>query len=192
MAAFHRRAKLLCALLLVLLPFGTGSAKGQPPFYRIGAPSPPVRDPRLTTDNGIPGTGSYYYRDYPYPSLRQALQEYGWFGHRFDQSHSAAATGAVEVSQAPALIWVHLPSDAELRVGGQMTSQRGDWRRFVTPNLPAGIFEYEVAAHWNENGQEMHRIRSVRIRSASEVVIDLLADEEASSPLPLPRRVPSP
>src|SRR5690348_11893483 len=81
----YRRVKLLCALLLVLLPLGTGAAKAQPPFYRIGASYPPVRDPRLTTDNGIPGTGSYYYRDYPWPSLRQALQEYGWFGRRFNK-----------------------------------------------------------------------------------------------------------
>lgn len=73
----------LCALIIALLVCVAGAAYAQPPFYRIGAPYPPVRDPRLTTDNGIPGSGSYYYLDYPWPSLRQAIQEYGLFGRRF-------------------------------------------------------------------------------------------------------------
>lgn len=73
----------LSLLLYALLVSGIGATWAQLPLYRIGAPFPPVRDPRLTTDNGIPGTGSYYYRDYPYPSLREAIREYGFFGRRF-------------------------------------------------------------------------------------------------------------
>ncbi|HEY7311560.1 MAG TPA: hypothetical protein VH643_19510 [Gemmataceae bacterium] len=95
----HRRTARLSLFLLVLLPLAVGMAHGQPPLYRIGAPYPPVRDPRLTTDNGIPGTGSYYYRDYPYPSLRDALQEYGCFGRRFRAR--AAAAGATDPSMLP-------------------------------------------------------------------------------------------
>lgn len=78
-----RRLILSYSLLFIVLLFGIDSAYAQPPFYRIGAPYPPLRDPRLTTDNGIPGSGSYYYRDYPWPSLREALREYGLFGRRF-------------------------------------------------------------------------------------------------------------
>jgi hypothetical protein len=85
----HPRTALLCSSLLILLPLGIGIAHAQPPLYRIGAPYPPVRDPRLTTDNGIPGTGSYYYRDYPWPSLREALQVYGLFGRKFRASNAA-------------------------------------------------------------------------------------------------------
>jgi hypothetical protein len=83
MAPSTRQAARLCWLSLALLPLGVCGAHAQPPLYRIGAPYPPLRDPRLTTDNGIPGTGYYYYRDYPYPSLREALQVYGLFGRRF-------------------------------------------------------------------------------------------------------------
>lgn len=83
MLGSHREATLICALFVALLMCVGGAAQAQPPFYRIGAPYPPVRDPRLTTDNGIPGSGSYYYLDYPWPSLRQAIQEYGLFGRRF-------------------------------------------------------------------------------------------------------------
>jgi hypothetical protein len=82
----HPPIVLLCSPLLTLVLLGVGAAHAQPPLYRIGAPYPPLRDPRLTTDNGIPGTGYYYYRDYPYPSLREALQTYGLFGRRFRTS----------------------------------------------------------------------------------------------------------
>src|SRR5690242_10970284 len=78
-------------LVLVVLFWGTNPAQAQPPLYRIGAPYPPVRDPRLTTDNGIPGSGSYYFRDYPWPSLREALQQYGFFGRRYRANKAAAA-----------------------------------------------------------------------------------------------------
>ncbi len=85
----HPRIALLCSPLLILLLLGVREVSAQPPLYRIGAPYPPVRDPRLTTDNGIPGTGSYYYRDYPWPSLREALQVYGLFGRKFRASDAA-------------------------------------------------------------------------------------------------------
>jgi hypothetical protein len=85
----HRGTSRFYLLLFALLILVAGVAHAQPPFYRIGAPYPPMRDPRLTTDNGIPGSGSYYFRDYPWPSLRQALQEYGLFGRRFDKNNAA-------------------------------------------------------------------------------------------------------
>jgi hypothetical protein len=97
-----RRSVRFCLPFLVLLMCVAGAAQAQPPFYRIGAPYPPVRDPRLTTDNGIPGTGSYYYLDYPWPSLRQALQEYGFFGRRFNKTHAAARGGGYPVAPSPA------------------------------------------------------------------------------------------
>jgi len=84
----HPSIALLCSSFLILLLLGVDIAHAQPPLYRIGAPYPPVRDPRLTTDNGIPGTGSYYYRDYPWPSLREALQVYGLFGRKFRASNA--------------------------------------------------------------------------------------------------------
>lgn len=78
-------------LVLVVLLWGATAAQAQPPLYRVGAPYPPVSDPRLTTDNGIPGSGSYYFRDYPWPSLREALQQYGFFGRRFRANQAATA-----------------------------------------------------------------------------------------------------
>jgi hypothetical protein len=35
------------------------------------------------TDNDIPGIGRCAYSDYDWPSLRQALQQYGLFGRRY-------------------------------------------------------------------------------------------------------------
>lgn len=89
-----------CPLVLVVLFWGTTTAQAQPPLYRIGAPYPPVRDPRLTTDNGIPGSGSYYYRHYPWPSLREALQQYGFFGRHY-RANKAAAVPMRELPPQP-------------------------------------------------------------------------------------------
>jgi hypothetical protein len=90
MDCLRRRPTLLLSLMLLVL-LKAGDAFAQPPLYRIGAPYPPVRPARLTTDNGIPGSGAYYYRHYPWPSLREALQEYGLFGRRFRERERATA-----------------------------------------------------------------------------------------------------
>ncbi len=57
----------------------------------IGPPADPERYYRFATDNGNPGTGRYAYFDYNWPSLRQALDEYGLFGRRFRQRNRRTA-----------------------------------------------------------------------------------------------------
>jgi hypothetical protein len=49
----------------------------------VGPPADPERYARFATDNGIPGSGHYAYFDYNWPSLRQALDQYGWFGRNY-------------------------------------------------------------------------------------------------------------
>ncbi len=73
------------ALLLLALAVERGTAEWSPGRGRIwiGPPANPERYERFATDNGIPGTGRYAYFDYNWPSLRQALDEYGWFGRRY-------------------------------------------------------------------------------------------------------------
>jgi uncharacterized protein (TIGR03000 family) len=170
------------------LLLGAARTQAQPPFYRIGSPSAPVRDPRLTTDNGIPGSGSYYYRDYPWPSLRDALQQYGFCGRRF-QPHADPAAAPVSAA-SPARIRVHLPADAALWFEGRVTNQGGHWRQFVTPPLSGGgAFEYEVEARWMEEGREVRRRRSVRVNAGAEAVVDFSSGEADGFTLPPPRRV---
>lgn len=75
---------------LVVPPLGRGQVW-------IGPPANPERYYRFATDNGIPGTGRYAYFDYNWPSLRQALDQYGLFGRRY----RARWAGAVNVPLAP-------------------------------------------------------------------------------------------
>ncbi|HEY7159113.1 MAG TPA: hypothetical protein VH575_34535 [Gemmataceae bacterium] len=71
--------------LLILLMAGPAAAEWSLGKGRIwvGPPADPERYYRFATDNGIPGTGRYAYSDYNWPSLRQALQQYGLFGRRY-------------------------------------------------------------------------------------------------------------
>jgi hypothetical protein len=75
----------LPAMLVLMLTVERGSAEWSPGRGRIwiGPPANPERYARFATDNGIPGSGHYAYFDYNWPSLRQALDEYGWFGRRY-------------------------------------------------------------------------------------------------------------
>jgi hypothetical protein len=73
------------AFLALFLCVETVAAEWSPGRGRIwmGPPANPERYGRFATDNGIPGSGHYASFDYNWPSLRQALDEYGWFGSRY-------------------------------------------------------------------------------------------------------------
>ncbi len=74
----------LAILVLLTSAVGPCAAEWSPGQGRIwiGPPANPERYSRFATDNGIPGTGHYAYFDYNWPSLRQALDQYGLFGRR--------------------------------------------------------------------------------------------------------------
>ena len=100
-----------CLALFVVLPacqlvaLSSASAQGSPGSGRIwiGPPANPERY-YYATDNGIPGTGRYAYFDYNWPSLRQALNEYGWFGRRYRRNAPSAAPASVIMpSERPTL-----------------------------------------------------------------------------------------
>jgi hypothetical protein len=85
---------LLCELIGLWIM--AGSVAAQPPLGNgriwIGPPANPERYYRFATDNGIPGTGRYAYFDYNWPSLRQALDEYGFFGRRYRARRGSTAS----------------------------------------------------------------------------------------------------
>jgi hypothetical protein len=76
-----RSATSALLLAFLLLRPGNPSAAQSPASWRVFIGRPPAPNP-LASDNGIPGTGAYAYSDCDWPSLRQALQVYGWFGRR--------------------------------------------------------------------------------------------------------------
>jgi uncharacterized protein (TIGR03000 family) len=76
-----------------------------------------------------------------------------------------------------ARVKVTLPdADARVWFEGQLTKQHGTERGFVSPQLDAGQeYVYDVRARWTENGREVERTRSVRVRADGTATVDFTA-----------------
>lgn len=72
----------VCWSVLGLVLTWAGGAVAQAPAPRAIVYIGPLYPKRYASDNGIPGTGNYAYNHYRWPSLREALAEYGWFGRK--------------------------------------------------------------------------------------------------------------
>ncbi len=88
----------LLVLLMIAGPLAAEWSLGKGRIW-VGPPANPERYYRFATDNGIPGTGRYAYSDYNWPSLRQALQQYGLFGRRYGKQNQVG----VNCSAVPVL-----------------------------------------------------------------------------------------
>ena len=136
----------------------------------------------------IPGYG-YYPGDLPghYPWLDGPPTDH-------PAGPAPAAAPADAVLAAAAVLRVHVAGDAEVSVSGHPTAQRGSVRVFVTPPLePGHHFQYELQAHWSENGREVLRTRTVAVYPGDRLTVDFLepplADAEDVSPLGAPRKL---
>jgi uncharacterized protein (TIGR03000 family) len=75
---------------------------------------------------------------------------------------------------APVLIDVRTPPDAQILFDGQKTTQTGMTRSFVSPPLkPGQNFSYEIKAKWTEDGKEFSRTRKVPVHSGEWLIVDL-------------------
>lgn len=178
-----RRTVLLAGIIAAL---GTPTARAQPGSWRDHVHIGP--DP-----NNVPGAGPgsfnlTYPTDYgPYPaewyhwpSLREALDQYGWFGRHGCQRSPAVpvATLTPEPLPAPivpgaALIRVIVPPDAVLWIDGNPTTQTGPERLFVTPPLEAQTaFLYEIRARWRAGNTEVSRKRTARVWAGDRITVD--------------------
>src|SRR3954449_7485239 len=65
-----------------------------------------------------------------------------------------AQTGpSITVPPDRALLIVRVPADAQVKVGGQPTTQKGLERFFFSPTLQPGKYTYEIEVAWTEGGQ---------------------------------------
>ena len=96
----------------------------------------------------------------------------------------------VDVPAATALIRVRVPADAEIWFSGEKTSQRGEWRLFLTPILKEGqSLDYEVRARWKQDGKEVDQTRKITVSSGDRLTIDFLRPAGEDIPeLPPPRK----
>jgi uncharacterized protein (TIGR03000 family) len=106
---------------------------------------------------------------------------------------AAPVVPIVPPQPAVAVIRVRVPDDAEVRINGDPTVQRGTERRFVTPPLEAGRkLHYEVRARWREQGEGVERIGIVPVRPGERLALDFLAPPSLTTDNRVPVWLPRP
>lgn len=78
-----------------------------------------------------------------------------------------------EDAKKTATLSVTLPSNAKLLIDGVETKQTGELRRFETPPLSAGEYEYTLKATWILYGRVYNNTRKVTMRPGQETAADL-------------------
>jgi uncharacterized protein (TIGR03000 family) len=194
-----------CTVLLLGADIAKAQIVIQGDSYRINIGTPPPDFRSTSTGNAnypgsngfVPGFGygPNFTRDWP--TLREA-----WANRhnmcpncgKADQTMlvTPAATPEpatlpmpmeVKIHNAPAVVTVRLPRDAELLISNQATTQKGEVRAFVTPPLPGGKdLYYDLIARWKENGKAMESKRRVVITSGARVEISMTGAEPLPSP----------
>jgi uncharacterized protein (TIGR03000 family) len=140
----------------------------------------------------VPGYG--YAPDYSrnWPTLREALEAKRAGGHGpagvagyvagRDSARLLTAPPVLTEPAAPdasAVLQVRVPADAEVWFSGNPTTQRGDFRPFVTPPLPSGrSCRYEIRARWAENGTVIDRTQTVRVHPGDRLTVDFVPPAE--------------
>jgi uncharacterized protein (TIGR03000 family) len=116
-----------------------------------------------------------WYQPYTYGYYDQPdyANYYGY--NPTDQGYTSFYSGPTE-DQNAARISVVVPPNAQVFFDGEKTTQRGQFRRFVSPALdPGQTFTYDIKAVWDENGKKVERERKVHVRAGQQSSVDFLA-----------------
>ncbi len=82
----------------------------------------------------------------------------------------------------PGTIDVHVPASAQVWFDDSLTKQTGDWRRFQTPPMSGDRdHQYEVRAHWTENGRVTEQTRRITVHAYEVTVVDFTQPAPAAS-----------
>jgi uncharacterized protein (TIGR03000 family) len=141
-----------------------------------------------------PDYGPYPAEWYHWPTLREALDQYGWFGRRacgggprgpVAGPPADGVPGEPVASGGPAILRVLVPADAEIWFDGGPTTQSGPQRLFETPALAGDrTYTYEVRVRWRDGGQEMSQTRTVQVSAGDRLTVDFrTAPAEIAAPV---------
>ncbi len=207
-SSYLTAAALFVAEAVLLLTAGPAPAQGGSwrDHVHIGPEDPNLTGGPYSSFNTWwpPDSGPNPPEYYHWPTLREALDEYGWFGRHARNGHPAGPAGlaAAPVASegppagpaAPASIRVLVPSGAEVWFDDTPTTQVGPQRLFVTPPLGEGqTYPYEIRARWTSAGTAVARTRTIRVAAGDRLTVDLRpargdADAETlPAPAPVPR-----
>jgi uncharacterized protein (TIGR03000 family) len=115
----------------------------------------------------------YYYGSYGYPDY---YSDYGSTPDVYQSFYTPQVTAPVfPVANNTVMLNVAVPADATVLINGQPTTQTGQNRQYVSPQLtPGKTYSYEVTARWSENGQPVERTRTVKFEAGSQVAVNFL------------------
>jgi uncharacterized protein (TIGR03000 family) len=187
------------ALTLLAIP---DLAKAEPPWYRghvhIGPENAYTRSipGSFNQDLGPPDWAASVEYYYNWPTLRQALDEYGWFGHRYHKrGPDSGPSPGISVTPieyppaevikspepaAPARIRVDVPEQARIWFDDQATVQTGTTRLFVTgPLKPGHDYVYQVKARWKSGDKEINRTLAIHFKAGEEKSVSFVDDATA-------------
>ena len=102
----------------------------------------------------------------------------------FGPRPTATVTSASNMANRATVI-VRLPADATLLADGTALKMTGSERKFMTPELPAGMeFTYKFTAEYERNGDVVSVSKKVVVRPGSMAMVEF-ADLTATKPAPL-------
>lgn len=125
-----------------------------------------------------PTYSSYYYPtygsfDYSYPQYTYGSGYSPSYSYGSQPSYSADVN-RTKRDEMKALVDVRVPqADATVTINGKPTEQRGTVRKFETPPLNSGdSYQTTFRASWMENGNEVHRTKTVTVRPGAHLTVD--------------------
>jgi uncharacterized protein (TIGR03000 family) len=165
-------------VLLMALTAGPEMAVAQGPSY---------------TEGGIPDNnpgGSYWLSNYrdagpiaPAPAQPPATptpspQATAWLSPQATPAPAFSSSELIRAPRAfvrgPVRINVRVPAEADVLIDGSSTTQRGEFRQFVSPPvLPGRKYHYDVRAVWSDGGRTVERSRRVIVHAGDLVNLDL-------------------
>jgi uncharacterized protein (TIGR03000 family) len=140
----------------------------------------------LPPDSLPPPPSSYFW-----PTWREAVDQYGWFGRRACNGCAGGTPTFARISEpqptfdppqpeqmplpSPAgSIRVIVPASASVWLDGQLTPQTGPVRLFAAPLQPGSGPTHEIKARWWKGGKEIRGGQQIRTEPGQRVTVDFV------------------
>jgi len=97
----------------------------------------------------------------------------GVLGWGLSATPTARAADETAGKDAPVLITVTVPGDAQIWFEGSKTTQTGTTRQFVSPALKPGLnYTYTLRVRRSENGRDVDETRKLSVRAGESVTLN--------------------
>lgn len=122
-----------------------------------------------------PGYGWNYYNFQPNDYYSGA--SFGQFGNNYSSFYyptesNFGTLNGLGMNSNRALVNVRVPADATVWFDDAKTRQTGEFRQFMSPPLEAGNYQYQVRAHWTQDGKAVDQTRTVTVQPGRQATVD--------------------